>query len=462
MPSQEPNVITLPHLFRPRSYQLPILRAFDRGTKRIIQIWHRRGGKDKLDVNIVARAMQEHVGTYYYFFPTYSQGKKALWEGISKEILNEAGEVITPAMRILEHFPEALVAKKNDTEMKIVYKNGSIFQVVGTDNIDSVVGTNPIGCVFSEYSLQNPKAWDFIRPILKENGGWAIFNYTPRGKNHGYDLYEMALSNPSWFISKLTIEDTNVLTKKDIEDERASGMSDEMIQQEYYCSFNAAIEGAYYAKEYAEAEENGRFSTVPYDENAPVHTVWDLGVADAMAIGFFQIIGREVHMIDYYEKTGEGFPFFVKYLQEKGYVYGKHFAPHDIKQRELMTGKTRLETAKNLGIIFDEVPNIGIQNGIDQGRVLFKKLWVDREKCKDFLRLIPEYTKEYDEDNKIFKDKPLHDWTSHGADMFRYAAVVIDKMMDEGKGFGQYVPKDNYRGSKLYQYVKRTRWIDGK
>lgn len=180
--------ITLPYKFQPRPYQLPILRAFDAGKKRIIQIWHRRGGKDKLDVNIVARAMQEHVGTYYYFFPTYSQGKKALWEGISKEIKDAEDNIISPAMRILEHFPEALVSKKNDTEMKIVYKNGSIFQVVGTDNIDSVVGTNPIGCVFSEYSLQNPKAWDFIRPILKENGGWAIFNYTPRGKNHGYDL----------------------------------------------------------------------------------------------------------------------------------------------------------------------------------------------------------------------------------------------------------------------------------
>ena len=441
--------LTLPYLFSPRPYQLPILKNLDSGKKRIIQIWHRRAGKDKLDINIMARAMQLKVGTYYYFFPTYSQGKKALWEGIGKD-----------GIRYLDHFPDALVTKKNETEMKIQYKNGSIFQVIGTDDIDKIVGTNPIGCIFSEYSLQSPKAWEFIRPILRENGGWAIFNFTPRGKNHAYELYTMALENPNWYVSKLTVDDTNILTVADIDEERASGMPEELIQQEYYCSFTAAIQGAYYSKEYADAENAGRFSTVPYDVNAPVYTVWDLGISDAMSIGFFQLIGQEVHMIDYYEKSGEGLPHFAKMLQDKGYVYGKHFAPHDIKQRELTTGKTRLETARSLGIPFEEVPNIGLQNGIDQARSLFKRLWVDKDACKEFLRAIPQYTKEYDEDRKIFKDRPLHDWTSHSADMFRYAAVVIDKMTGDMEKVHVFKPKNLYRGNKLYRYVQSKRWID--
>lgn len=444
------NQITLPYKFSPRSYQIPILKAFDEGYKRIIQIWHRRAGKDKLDLNIIARAMQEKVGTYYYFMPTYSQGKKVIWEGIGKD-----------GFRFIKHFPDLLVdGKPNESEMKIKYKNGSLFQIIGTDDIDKVVGTNPIGCIFSEYSLQNPKVWELIRPIFRENGGWAIFNFTPRGKNHAFDLYNMAIENKDWFVSKLTIDDTGILTPLDIEEERKAGMPEEMIQQEFYCSFTASIIGAYYSREYEEAEKAGRFCSVPYDENALVYTVWDLGIADAMAIGFFQLIGKEIHLIDYYEKSNEGFPHFAKLIKEKNYIYGIHFAPHDIKQRELMTGKTRIETAKELGIDFEEVPNIGVQNGIDQARSVMKRLWVDKDKCKDWLKLIPQYTKEYDEDNKIFKNNPRHDWTSHGADMFRYASVVIDKMTQDSSSVHQYTPPNLYRGNKLLTYVKGKQWID--
>lgn len=423
--------IKLPHKFEPREYQLLILKAFDRGIKRIIQLWHRRSGKDKLDLNIVIREMVEIVGIYYYFFPTYAQGKKALWDGIGKD-----------GIKYLDHFPkELLEGKPNDTEMKIRMKNGSLFQVIGTDDIDKVVGTNPRGVVFSEYSLQNPKAWDYIRPILAENDGWAIFNYTPRGKNHGYDLYEMAVKNIKWFVSKLTVNDTNVLSEEDIQEERDSGMTEDMIQQEYYVSFTAAIQGSYYYKQYAEAEIKGRFTNVPYDPAIPVYTVWDLGVSDAMAIGFYQIVGLEVHKIDYYENSNVGLPHYVKILQDKGYVYGKHFAPHDIKAKELTTGKTRLETAKALGVTFEVVPQIGVQNGIDAGRSMFSRLWVDKEKCKDWLKLIPQYTKEYDEENKIFKDTPNHDWTSHGADEYRYAAIVIDKMIQTSTKAKQFSPR---------------------
>lgn len=410
--------ITLPHLFSPRSYQLPFLEAFDSGRyNRFIQLWHRRSGKDKLDLNLMAREMQEHVGIYYYFFPTYSQGKKALWEGIGKD-----------GVRYIDHFPLELVESINHTEMKVKYKNGSIFQVIGTDDIDRIVGTNPRGVIYSEYSLQNPKAWEFIRPILRENGGWAIFNFTPRGKNHAYDLYMAAQSNAHWFVQKLGVDDTNVLTPADIQEEREAGMTEDMIQQEFYCSFTAAIQGSYYWTQYDEAERNQRFGHVPYDEALPVYTVWDLGIGDSMAIGFYQLVGQEVRMIDYLEATGQGLPWYAQQIQQKGYVYGDHYAPHDIKVRELGTGKSRLETAKTLGINFKVVESLPIQDGIDAGRILFKRLWVDETKCKEWLRLIPQYTKEWDEERKCFKDKPLHDWTSHGADMYRYAAIVIRKM----------------------------------
>lgn len=424
--------INLPYHFEARDYQLQVLKAFDNGYKRIIQLWHRRSGKDKVDINIVAREMQLNIGIYYYLYPTYTQGRKALWDGIGKD-----------GFKYIDHFPKELVdGKPNDTEMKLKYKNGSLFQVIGTDDVDRIVGTNPRGTVFSEFSLQNPKGWNYLRPILAENKGWAIFNYTPRGKNHGYDLIEIAKNNPKWFVSKLTVDDTNVLTKEDIEEERRSGMTEDMIQQEYYCSFTAAIQGAYYWKEYDKAEKDGRFTSVPYDDSLPVYTVWDLGISDAMSIGFFQIVGKEVHMINYYEKSNEGFPHFAKILQDKGYVYGKHFMPHDVRARELATGKTRLETAEShLGKDkVSVVPNIGVQDGIDAGRSMFNRLWVDSTKCREWITLIPQYTKEYDEERKIFKNSPLHDWTSHGADMYRYAAIVIDKMTNERNQAKQFIP----------------------
>lgn len=415
--------ITLPHRFEPRPYQLPLLAAFDSGKfDRYVALWHRRSGKDKVNLNLMAREMQTHPGIYYYLFPTYSQGKKALWEAMGKD-----------EMKYIEHFPKELVESINHTEMKVKYKNGSIFQIIGTDDIDRVVGTNPRGVVFSEYSLQNPKAWDYIRPILRENGGWAIFNFTARGKNHAYDLYMSGLNNPKWFVQKLTVDDTGALSENDINEERLAGMTEDMVQQEFYCSFTAAIQGSYYYAQYDEADRAGRFGNVPYDPALPVYTVWDLGVADATAIGFFQLFGLEVRMIDYLEATGQGLPWYVQQIQAKGYVYGDHFAPHDVKDREWGTGKTRLEAAKALGINFKVVEKLSIQDGIDAARGLFKRLWVDAEKGKEWLRLIPQYTKEYDEDHKIFKDNPRHDWTSHGADMFRYAAIVIRKMGNTGK-----------------------------
>lgn len=408
--------IELPHLYKPRDYQLPLWEAFDSGIRRLVQVWHRRSGKDKTDLNLVAREMWENVGNYYYAYPTYSQGKKALWEGRGKD-----------GVAYLDHFPKELrEGKPNDTEMKVKYKNGSLFQVIGTEDVDKIVGTNPRGIIYSEYSLQNPRAWDLMRPVLAENGGWAIFNYTPRGKNHGYKLYNMALDNPKWWVSKLTVDDTHVLKPEDIQEERLAGMTEDLIQQEFYCSFLSAIQGSYYWEQVDKAEKDGHFKDVPYDPKLLVHTVWDLGKNDHNCIGFYQSDGVSVRMIDYLSGSRKSLGEWIKEVKQKPYVYGKHFAPHDIEVSDytLDHDQTRREFARALNFEFEIVPNIPVMDGIDAGRRFFEKLYVDKTKCAWFWDAIPQYTKVYDEENKIFKDRPLHDWTSNPADEHRYAALV--------------------------------------
>lgn len=414
--------LELPHLYTPREYQRPLWEAFDSGYRRLIQIWHRRSGKDKTDLNLVAREMWENIGNYYYAFPTYSQGRKAIWEGRGKD-----------GIAYLDHFPKELIDKTNESLMQIRYKNGSLLQIVGVEDPDSLVGTNPRGIIFSEYSLQNPRAWDLMRPILAENGGWAIFNYTPRGKNHGFTLLQMAKENPQWWVSIKTVDDTHVLTSEDIQEERKAGMTEDLVQQEFYCSFISAIQGSYYWREVDQAERAGYFKDVPYDPKMLVHTVWDLGKNDWNCIGFYQFDGVSVRKIDYLAGGRKSLGEWIKEVKAKPYVFGKHFAPHDIEVSDytLDGDQSRREYAKALGFEFQVVPNISIADGIDAGRRFFSKLYVDKTKCAAWLEAIPQYTKVWDDDNKTFKDKPLHDWTSNFADEHRYAALIHEQFNNE-------------------------------
>lgn len=358
--------------------------------------------------------MPQRIGTYYYFLPTYNQGRKVIWDGIDRD-----------GMKFLDHFPEEIIQSKNNTEMKILTKFGSLFQIIGTDNYDAIRGTNPIGCVFSEYPWQNPVVWEIVRPILRENKGWAIFLYTPQGHNHGYQLLEMAKRNKDkWFSQVLTVDDTKVITREEINQERVEGMPENLLQQEYYCSFEAAAVGAYYGDQMRQARNDKRITKVPYQQEAEVHTWWDLGIGDATAIGFFQQIGLEWHLIDYYEASGEGLAHYAQVLKDKKYNYGNHYAPHDIDVRELGSGKSRLEIAKTLGIEFQIVPKLSIDDGINAARIRFNTLWIDEEKCQRFTDAISLYRKEYNEKMGEYKPRPLHDWTSHAADMLRYWAVT--------------------------------------
>lgn len=412
--------ITIPYNYQQRDYQLPLLEAIDNGYNRAVLVWHRRSGKDKTLINLINKKAHERKGTYYYFFPTYAQGKKVLWNGMDRD-----------GFRFMDHIPKSIRARTDDKAMYIELLCGSVIQIIGTDNIDSIVGTNPVGCVFSEFSIQNPSAWDYIRPILAENGGFAIFNYTPRGKTHGYYLYKYAKEDPKWFCQLLTVDDTGVFTKEALEQERkeiiARTGSDALFMQEYYCSFEAPIEGAYYGNQLVQAEKDKRIGNVPYDPALKVHTVWDLGVGDATAIWFYQSVGQEIRLIDYYETNGEGLAHYIKYLQSKPYIYGSHFAPHDIEVRELSTGKSRLETALSLGIDFNVVPKLSLEDGIDATRNILAKCWFDESKCEKGLSALRSYHKEYDEKNEIYKSRPHHDWSSHGADAFRYLAISYER-----------------------------------
>lgn len=219
--------IQIPYKFIPRDYQIPLLKALDNGIKRAVIVWHRRCGKDKVCFNYMIKESQKRVGTYFYFLPEYAQAKKVIWDNIDND-----------GFRMLDHVPEELIKNINKQELKIELINGSVIQLIGADKFSkSGVGTNPIGVVFSEYSINNPEVWDFVRPILAINGGWCIFNFTPRGQNHAYQILKMAEGRPDWYTEILTVADTNILTEEDIQRERDEGMSQAMIDQEFYCKF---------------------------------------------------------------------------------------------------------------------------------------------------------------------------------------------------------------------------------
>ena len=432
--------IRLPHKYIPRLYQLPILKAFDAGKKRLVEVAHRRWGKDKTGFNLMIRSTMERVGIYYFIFPTYAQGRKILWEGIDKD-----------GFKFLSHIPTEILQKKpNDTEMKINLINDSVIRIVGSDNIDDIVGTNPVGVVFSEYALQNPQAWDFIRPILRENDGWALFLYTPRGYNHGKTLYDMALNNTEWFCELSTVNETKVISDADIELERKSGMDEDLIQQEFYCSFEGGLQGAYYTKQLKEARADNRICSVPYDKESQVHTAWDLGIGDAMSIWFFQAINNEIHFIDYMETQGEGLTYCISELQKKGFVFGEHYAPHDLQARELSTGKSRYIIASGLGINFIVNPLERVEDGIDACRRIFNRCWFDKLKCEKGLNGLSNYRKEYDEKRKIYYNTPLHDWASHPADAFRtFAMGFTDR-------YGIKPKRERYKNAEQKSYNPMT------
>lgn len=396
--------------FKPRPWQKDAIIALEeKNFKRMMLIWPRRSGKDICAFNMCIRACLKRVGTIFYVFPTFSSGRRILWDAVQND-----------GMRVLDYIPKELIESKNEQQMRIKFINGSILQIIGSDNYDNtLVGVNAMGIVFSEYALTDERAYSFSRPILSSNNGFACFISTPRGKNHLWALYQIALMNPSdWYVSLLTVEDTNHIPMHEIQRELASGeMSEDMVAQEYYCSFTMGVEGSYYAKYLDKMRLKGQISCVPFEASSKVFTVWDIGVRDSTCIIFFQIIGQTVRIIDCYERAKEGLEHYVKVLESKAatefYSYSKHFAPHDMRVQEFGSGITRLEKARQLGINFTMAGEVSILDGIEAVRSAFSKIWIDETKCKPLIKALENYRQEWDGKRKVYKGNPLHDWSSH-------------------------------------------------
>ena len=429
------NVTVPAQGWTPRPYQLPLLKYMtkpDRGLRACVA-WHRRAGKDLTCINIMAIKAMQRVGTYWYVLPYGNQARRIVWNGMTGE-----------GKKFIDYFPKELVEKKSEQEMRLHLTNGSVIQLLGSDDPDKMVGANPIGVVFSEFSISDPSAWQLINPILAENGGWALFNGTPRGENHFYKLLLKAQSTKSWFDSHLSVKDTKAISPEDLRKARDELNNEARFQSEYMCSFKTPVEGSYYGPIISRLYRGKQILQELNPETAlPVHTAWDLGMDDSTSIWFFQQYKSELRLVNYYENSGEGFPFYARELQrwsvQKGVTYGKHYAPHDIKVRELGTGKSRLEVARSLGLKFTPVRKLPVQDGIEAVRNILPRCWFGRTGCALGLEHLKGYHKEWDSSKQVYRKTPVHDSSSHGADAFRTLAMGLK---ENKQGYGKHKQRD--------------------
>ena len=416
--------ITIP--YKPRKWA----KAFHDTAKRwIVLVLHRRAGKTTAILNHLQRdALRVKESQYAFIAPTYKQAKRIAWE-----MLKNVSRVVPGIVY-------------NEVDLTVKYPNGSKIFLAGSENVDALRGIPLWGGGQDESSQQPSNLFtEVISKCLADHLGYWIWGGTPKGKNQFYRTYQTGLKNPDQYtVIYRTIDDTlrdeegetidNL--RKALEDDRRlveiGEMTQEEFDQEWYCSFEAAIKGAYYAKQIGQARTDGRIKAVPHDPALKVHTVWDLGVGSNLAIGFYQRVGSEMHMIDYWQgNEKDGIPQAAKVIQDRPYIYGKHFGPHDIRAVEQGTGVSKIETAKKLGIEFEVIPGIPVDDGINAGRLMFSRLWVDESKCAYWLDAVAQYHQEWDDSRGMFVERPYHDWTSHPADIHRYAAIVESQMTNE-------------------------------
>ena len=406
--------------YKPRPLQKAIHKSLKRWN---VLVCHRRFGKSVMSINQLihsALSFKGKNGRFAYLAPTYTQGKTIAWD-------------------YLKEFSQPVPGTKaNESELRVDFPNGSRVRIFGCDRPDALRGIYLDGVVLDEYAQMPANLFgEVVRPSLSDRKGYAIWIGTPQGKNAFYDLYRQADGRSEWFTAMYKASDTGILDKDELKDAQSIMTSDE-YEQEYECSWQASIKGAYYAKWMNEADKEGRITSVPYDPALAVHTAWDLGVGDATAIWFFQAYGRELRIIDYYEASGEGLPYYAKILQERGYVYGDHYAPHDIAVRELGSGRSRKEIALNLGIRFQVVAKQSIDDGIEAVRSVLPRCYFDSEKARQGIDSLIHYHKEFDQKRGEFKNRPYHDWSSHASDAFRYLAVGFK---DSTEQFESYEPE---------------------
>ena len=417
--------IELPNGWAPRPYQDNLWRYMHSGGKRASVIWPRRHGKDDVALHFTACAAHERVGVYWHLLPQQNQARKAIWDAVDPH---------TGMRRIDKAFPKALRDNTREVDMLIKFKSGSTWQVIGSDNFDALVGTPPIGVVFSEWALSDPQAWSLVRPILAENGGWAVFITTPRGRNHAHRMHQMAEDSDDWFAERLVATETGVFSAETLARERAEiilerGPEDgeAIYQQEYMTSFSAGLPGAYYAKQIDKLEADGRIAFVPYNPQRQVHTAWDLGRNDATAIWFVQSNGTGWDVIDYYANTSVGIDHYVRELKDRAYNYGEHLLPHDADNEHLVsTSGSIAATVKAMapGWKVRIVPRTkSVANDINEVRQILPLCRFDKDKTAKGLDALRSYRRVWDEKLKAYRDTPLHDWASDPSDAFRTFAI---------------------------------------
>jgi phage terminase large subunit len=424
--ADEPLIIKLPaNGWVQRDYQLPLWHFLQHGGKRAIAIWPRRTGKDDVALHRTSQAMIERVGNYWHSLPQYSQGRKAIWSAVNP---------VTGMRRIDEAFPVELRASTNDNEMFLRYKNGSTFQVIGSDEYDRTVGSSPAGIVFSEWALSNPSAWAYMRPILEENNGWALFISTPRGRNHCKTMYDMALQHPAWFAQRLTIDDTGTMNPAQLRDTLTEyiGLYGEdygrsMFQQEYMTSFNVALLGSFYAGEMLKVREEGRILEVEPNYDLPVSRAWDIGVDDDTCIWWFQVHGPQLVVLDCYASSGAGVEHYAEIIKDRqlrhGWKNGTDWVPHDAKVLEWGSGKTRVETMQALNLNPAVAPNVSKMDGINAVRRTLP-MAVFHPRCEHGIAALEQYRREWDDERKAFKQTEYRDWSTHPCDAFRYLSLA--------------------------------------
>ena len=395
--------------YKPREPQLKIHEAMD-SHRFVVGVAHRRMGKTVAALNQLIKAALENeqqAPRYAYIAPTYSQAKRVAWD-------------------YLTHFVRPLNATANIAELRVDFLDRRI-QLYGSDNPDSLRGQYFDGVVLDEIGDQNPKIWnEIIRPALADRKGWCLFIGTPKGNNHFKELFDRASKEPGWAALQFKVSETQIIDEQELLDARKE-MGDDKYNQEFECSFNAAVEGSYYGKLINDLEEKGRMCEITRDDLCQTYVAWDLGMGDSTALWVAQNAGQETRLLDYVENHGQGLDWYVNWLKDNHWETAEQLLPHDVEVRELGTGKSRLEVLREAGLNVKVLPRLSVDDGIQSVRRLLPRCWFNMPKVKQGLDCVRNYRREYDEKRNVFYDKPLHDWASHGSDAFRYLALGMEQ-----------------------------------
>lgn len=417
-------------------------RALRKGVRTVILAWHRRMGKDEVALHNAAIKTMERVGNYWHMLPIQEQARKAIWEAVNPR---------TGRVRWKDAFPDELISHVDNQTMKITLVNGSTWQVLGSDNYNSLVGTTPIGITYSEDALGDPNAHSFFRPILLENDGWSVHISSVRGRNHFYDRVQAYKDNPDAFVEVLSAEDTGIFSPLQLAAERAAYIAERgaavgnaLFEQEFLSNWDSAVVGAIFGQEIKDIYDSGRALPLAYDPRFPVDTSWDLGVADTNVILFWQTVGNYERLIDWYSSSDVGIDHYAEVLASKRYFYRHHIGPHDIANREWgLNGMTRLDHARSLGIHFERMPNIAKADSIAAASQLLRRMQINVHDqkpddrfgdCSFILEALKNYRFKYDEKLRIMSKNPVHDWTSHYADALMTRAVKAMAVSGGGRG----------------------------